>query len=152
MGMDVIGRNPTNKVGEYFRNNVWWWRPLWQYCCAVDADLASKVPYGHSNDGDGLESCEDCEVLASKLQHSIDTGYADFYISQRNLEIERTPFETCTYCEGTGVRNFEGKDMQCNGCEGNGKKKPMDTWYQLNIENIRNFIEFLNNCGGFEIH
>ena len=27
MGMDVYGRNRCSKEGEYFRNNVWWWRP-----------------------------------------------------------------------------------------------------------------------------
>ena len=26
-------------VGYYFRNNVWWWRPLWNYCYAVAEDL-----------------------------------------------------------------------------------------------------------------
>lgn len=28
MGMDLYGKKPLNPVGEYFRNNVWWWRPL----------------------------------------------------------------------------------------------------------------------------
>ena len=25
--------------GVYFRNNVWWWRPLWNYCYAVAEDI-----------------------------------------------------------------------------------------------------------------
>ena len=25
--------------GVYFRNNVWWWRPLWNYCLAVAEDI-----------------------------------------------------------------------------------------------------------------
>jgi hypothetical protein len=28
MGMDVYGKEPKSDKGEYFRNNVWWWRPL----------------------------------------------------------------------------------------------------------------------------
>ena len=151
MGMDVFGRDPTNNVGKYFRNNVWWWRPLWDYCCTVDTDLADKVPLGYSNDGDGLGTCEDCEELASKLQKSIDSGYADFYISQRNLQLECQPLEICDLCSGSGLRNFEGNDIRCNGCEGKGKKKSVDSWYNLDIQNIKNFIEFLNNCGGFQI-
>lgn len=151
MGMDVMGMNPTNKAGEYFRNNVWWWHPLWTYCCEVDPELNSKVPNGHSNDGDGLTDCEECEELADKLQASIDSGFADFYISQRNLEIERIPLETCYICSGTGVREFEGKDMQCNVCEGKGKKKSIDAWYHIDLDNIKSFIEFLRNCGGFQI-
>ena len=38
MGMDVYGIAPTSERGEYFRNNVWWWRPLWDYCCEVDSE------------------------------------------------------------------------------------------------------------------
>ena len=28
MGFDIIGLNAKSKKGEYFRNNVWAWRPL----------------------------------------------------------------------------------------------------------------------------
>ena len=30
MGFDVYGKDPDpgSGSGEYFRNNVWWWRPL----------------------------------------------------------------------------------------------------------------------------
>lgn len=151
MGMDVIGNNPKNEVGEYFRNNVWYWHPLWNYCCDVDKELCDKVPYAHSNDGDGLSDCEECEKLADKLQHSIDTGYADFYIAQRDLEIKNSPLETCQYCEGTGFRQLEGENITCNGCDGKGEMKSISTWYKLDLENIKNFIEFLRNCGGFKI-
>lgn len=151
MGMDIYGISPSDKVGEYFRNNVWYWHPLWDYCCDVDSELCDKVPNGHSNDGDGLDNCEECYKLADKLQHSIDTSYAEFYISQRNLEIENTPSETCDLCQGSGVRIFNDESITCNGCEGKGERKNISTWYKLDIENIKNFIEFLKNCGGFKI-
>ena len=28
MGFDIYGVSPINKKGEYFRNNVWWWRGI----------------------------------------------------------------------------------------------------------------------------
>ena len=52
MGFDLYG-NSKNKKGEYFRNNVWWWRPLWAFCYE-NYEIARKVENGHSNDGDGL--------------------------------------------------------------------------------------------------
>jgi len=55
MGMDVMGMNATSEKGEYFRNNVWWWRPLWDYCLNEHGDIAGQVEHGHSNDGDGLD-------------------------------------------------------------------------------------------------
>ena len=54
MGMDVYGKNPTSEKGSYFRNNVWWWRPLWDYCLEVAPELCSDVS-GHTNDGEGLD-------------------------------------------------------------------------------------------------
>ena len=49
-----------NKVncGIYFRNNCWWWRPLWDYCANIAPDLISDELWdsGHHNDGAGLEA------------------------------------------------------------------------------------------------
>ena len=41
MGMDVFGNNPRNKEGEYFRNNVWWWRPLADFILECYPEIAS---------------------------------------------------------------------------------------------------------------
>ena len=42
MGMDVYGKNQTSEKGSYFRNNVWWWRPLWNYCEELHGDITHK--------------------------------------------------------------------------------------------------------------
>lgn len=51
MGMDVIGQSPVSERGEYFRNNVWWWHPLWEYCERLAPDLIPSDNLGHYNDG-----------------------------------------------------------------------------------------------------
>ena len=33
MGFDLDGVNPISEKGEYFRANVWYWRPLWDFVC-----------------------------------------------------------------------------------------------------------------------
>ena len=55
MGMDVYGTEPKNEKGEYFRNNVWWWHPLWSYCQENYPDITASVKKGHDNSGDGLD-------------------------------------------------------------------------------------------------
>ena len=46
MGFDLVGQN-----GQGFRNNVWWWRPLWDYVCE-HCDLSEKAKQsGNYNDG-----------------------------------------------------------------------------------------------------
>jgi len=73
MGMDVIGRNPRDGVGNYFRNNVWRWHPLAEYGCEVAPEIAAKCRHWHSNDGDGLDA-EDSIRLADLLQKETDAG------------------------------------------------------------------------------
>lgn len=63
MGMDV-----TSKNGNYFRSNVWYWRPLVELMFQADADLYNKVGEGwHYNDGNGLDNAEDCKAMADAL-------------------------------------------------------------------------------------
>ena len=114
MGMDVIGVNPTSKKGEYFRNNVWWWHPLWEYCSVVAPDICKKVIHAHSNDGDGLDE-DDSKALAKLLIASLKNGDADDYISQREQYLAGLPTDTCKWCRGTGMRQwYEKKDGE--GC------------------------------------
>lgn len=152
MGMDVYGIAPENEIGEYFRNNVWYWRPLWEFCCELDCELADKVPLAYSNDGDGLKNCEDCVLLADKIQNSIDNGFADFYIRQREIRLSLLQEEVCHLCNGTGSRIDDlGRNNVCYYCSGQGKTPHWDTHYHLDIENIKNFEKFLRSCGGFRI-
>ncbi len=88
MGMDLIGANPTTKKGEYFRNNVWWWHPLWDYCSFIAPEICNKVTHAHSNDGDGLDK-NDSKKLAKLLNESLKDGTANKYISERNKRIAR---------------------------------------------------------------
>ena len=39
--------------GVYFRNNVWWWRPLWQFVCERFDDVLTEqdMERGCYNDG-----------------------------------------------------------------------------------------------------
>lgn len=39
--------SPLSRRANTFRNNVWWWHPLWDYCLEV-SEVARKVKYGHS--------------------------------------------------------------------------------------------------------
>ena len=42
MGFDVYGMDPQTEKGHYFRNNVWFWRPLWQLICEECDDILTK--------------------------------------------------------------------------------------------------------------
>ena len=66
--------------GYYFRNNVWWWRPLWDYCYFIADDLISEELWnnGHNNDGAGLND-RDAKLLGNRLLQKIREGDADMF-------------------------------------------------------------------------
>jgi hypothetical protein len=171
MGMDVMGNNPISERGEYFRNNVWWWRPLWNYCEELHGDIVRIVENGHSNDGDGLNS-RDAYALGHALDQDIESGVTAEYERNYRERIASLPTSECKYCNGTGIRSDEvgvqnGMPTQeldaevaiivgrthgyCNACRGEGRVEHFATNYGFSVENVRNFADFLMDCGGFEI-
>lgn len=159
MGMDVYGKD-----GSYFRNNVWRWRPLWNYCCEVGSNaIPDKVKAsGHNNDGAGLNE-KDSIKLAKILLHQIEIGETKKYEDEYTAKIEALPDEDCIICGGTGLRanvpNIGPGSNGCNACggsfdgnnRGTGKRRPWAASYPFSVENVKEFAEFLLKCGGFEI-
>ena len=170
MGMDVYGTKPTHTDGEYFRNNVWWWRPLWNYCVEVAPELCGEVD-GHTNGGDGL-TAKKAQRLANILSEMIETGHTYEYEQEYRRTIAELPRKNCGLCQGTGIRTDDvGQDMGmpsrqlstevailtgrthgwCNACDGVGTQEHFDASYPFDVENVREFAEFLKHCGGFSI-
>lgn len=170
MGMDVVGRKPANERGEYFRNNVWWWRPLWDYCVTVAPDLCADVN-GHFNDGDGLNE-DGATQLADILLREIELGLTKAHETEYRDYIANLPRKSCAWCNGTGIRTDEvGVDLGfptreldeataavvgrthgfCNGCHGEGTTESFEADYPFSVENVKEFALFLRSSGGFQI-
>lgn len=171
MGMDVYGKKPTAPSGEYFRNNVWWWRPLANYILEVaPAPLTRKCHSWHSNDGAGLGAA-DARTLAVILQDELDSGRCQIYADAYEAKRKSIPPIMCEICQGSGVRSDSvgvenkqptrriedpehprfGQIGWCNGCDGVGTRPSWDAAYPFSAENVREFVTFLRDCGGFSI-
>lgn len=171
MGMDVIGRKPTAKAGEYFRNNIWWWHPLWEYCHHVAPEICEGV-LGHSNDGDGLPG-DGARKLAQVLRRELESGRTKEHADEHESRRKSLPRHTCDQCDGTGIRSDDvGRNMGmperdltgeqaerlgrssgwCNGCDGEGLRESWEASYFFSEENVAEFAEFLEHSGGFRIH
>lgn len=167
MGMDVIGK----KKDSYFRNNVWWWRPLWNYCKSVAPEICDKVQHGQTNDGDGLNA-EDSAALAKILKDNLANGQCGRYERQYKAWQASLPREKCELCNATGIRtdkvgvdgNMPNRELSieqakkygrtqgwCNGCDGKGDKENWQAHYPFSVDNVQEFADFLEGCGGFEI-
>lgn len=155
MGMDVYGINPSSERGEYFRANVWYWRPLWVMIQNLYPDLAQKVPHAQSNDGDGLES-EDTLLLVSKMKTDLDSGVIEQYVNDYEEERINLPQQDCEFCHQTGYRLWPQEDgtvlqKQCNSCKGTKKVDAWESSYPMDLELVKQFYLFLADSGGFKI-
>lgn len=95
--MDVYGLKPKTEKGEYFRNNVWWWHPLWDFCEYLAPEIASKVKLAHENSGDGLNA-SDSRKLGFHLKDSLANNKAESYIQLYYKSLESLPKEVCSCC------------------------------------------------------
>jgi hypothetical protein len=152
MGFDLYGIKPKNKKGEYFRNNVWWWRPLWEYISKTCDDILTSDDRVAGGFNDGCRISKDkAEKIAKRLSKLIKDGDTKEWEVTRAKTLDMLPDEKCDLCDGTGIR----KDMEvndgCNKCHGKGTVRPLITWYPFSVDNVKEFIEFAENSGGFKI-
>ena len=154
MGVDVYGNAPTTEQGEYFRNNVWAWRPLADYIIDTSPQIAAGCCSWFTNDGEGLNA-KDSTALADALQAEIDAGHTESYAKIRDAEIAAMPNMPCRICGGTGRRlpspDVGPGELPCNGCDETGSVRPWDSHYPFWVENVQGFVTFLRGCGGFKI-
>ena len=85
------GRNP----GTYFRNNVWWWRPLWLYVENACSAKLTHVEWERGTTNDGYEIDTDtAETMADMLEESIENGFLDVWKKGYDKEGDkRYPFD-----------------------------------------------------------
>ena len=101
--------------GIYFRNNVWWWRPLWDFCYNVsdqiDKDLWNS---GHCNDGAGLDD-KQSRLLARDLIVALGHGKeAEFSREmEHNLNNHNGGFKY--YFDRDNVERFIKFLLECGG-------------------------------------
>jgi hypothetical protein len=162
MGMDLFGQNPGSRSGEYFQENIWGWHPLWQYIEDQFPQFAAQVPNAHSNDGDGLNDVQS-RALGFRLNHEINTGRALHYVvSHDQLEaVSGSESGNPWWVEkARGLVIAGGITALTQICqEPKELKAEMSKLidhlsikpFELSLPMIREFAEFLQHCGGFEI-
>ena len=128
MGMDVYGRNPSNKTGEYFRANIFNWPKYVAVVNKVWPELNTQS--WMTNDGDGLDA-KDTVALATRLERYLVLHVGAFpppssepHMGHLVLEALTKHGSTVTYCGDT----------------------------DLTVEKLTQFLAFLRNCGGFHIY
>lgn len=130
MGYDLVGLNPTNEYGEYFRNNIWSWPPLWSFVCHCCNDILTpeQIEEGYSNTGVVIEAWQ-AQLIAQRLKECIVTNTVQILQSEVVIpqKIEQKNQALAKLFGGRGAE----RDLQ---------------------DNLRKFIEFARASGGFRIY
>jgi hypothetical protein len=150
MGFDVYGLSPKSEKGKYFRNSVWWWKPLARFIlenCDVQEEEAED--WG-TNDGQEVSALT-ADHIADRLDMLLKSGAVKEYELEREKRINSLPDVECNFCDGTGYRNDLNMGEICNRCKGKGIARPWETIYPFSEDNVKGFMEFCRESGGFEI-
>lgn len=196
MGFDIYGLNPNLKTkrpeidwskstekekeayfkaldefedanpGYYFRNNVWWWRPLAELIYDKCGDLLSDEQKEGLHHNNGTEFDDDTALaIARRLSDLIKNGYvaeleesikANAKIaSEHNKKIEQKlqdlkkevesirPNENLAPIDYPFPYNNHWKEINA--------QKSWDDSYPFAKENVEEFINFARHSGGFQI-
>ena len=137
-------------VGHYFRNNCWWWRPLWNYCYTIADDLISEELFdsGHHNDGSGLND-EDAKKLGNILMDEIASGRTIQHQASHQQYLDDLPDDDCWSCKNNN--HGHNKKKECKSCNKTGKTENLNKNRPFDVDNVENFAKFCLECGGFEI-
>ena len=142
--------------GVYFRNNVWWWRPLWMFVSESCSDILTDkdIEGGSWNDGHKISKTK-AGKIAKKLHSMIEGGRVKEYEDGYKKDLASLEQVECDVCDATGKRQEPPKtgagDRECNGCNGTGKTDDWAKSYPFSEENVRQFANFCMNSGGFRI-
>ena len=151
--------------GVYFRNNCWWWRPL-GYFISEYCDWLTTEQKKHLQDNSGFEfSHHEAGTIADTLQKMVDDGTA----KDREEENEKERAVADEWNKGINAQQGE-LEKEVKKETGNAKLVPYDysepfkkKWddlqkqidrkahYPFKEANVKRFICFLRECGGFRV-
>lgn len=145
--------------GMYFRSNWWGWRPiiLLSMMAQREYNIPVKINEWDANDGDGLKSPEECNLLADGLER---------FVTERMEIVLHEDDDRVQVCMGAWV-TLDGKFLKEETEEELNNTFPQGTLLftpivmsdGLMVESahstplwlIKKWITFLRNCGGFQI-
>ena len=124
--------------GIYFRNNCWWWRPLWNYVAESCDDIldSDDVEGGSWNDGYKISEAK-ASAIAKRLFELIDSGDTKGYEDFHKKQADESNANNERYLANGGKKYGDGWDWADS--------------YPFDVGNVRDFAKFCSESGGFEI-
>jgi len=153
--------------GVYFRNNVWWWRRLADYILDHTKCVDEK-DFDKWQHNDGHEVDEETAIqIANQLEYLLNTGHATKYKQEIDEEIKKAEEHNNKVEQMLSELRIEvskalNKNVD-NLAPADYPKPFNEKWWEItnqkdyradypfSIDNVKEFIEFARNSGGFRI-
>ena len=145
--------------GDYFRANVWGWRPIWSFVCEVCPDILTEEDFkrGQYNDNHLIEE-DRAKDIAKRLREKMDLARdrqkkyeAEAPNKEKFNKISKPKSELIT-CPGDmqthDPENYERWETLVHS----GHIKFDEMSYPINAKYIEEFANFAENSGGFRIN
>ena len=163
---EAVNAYEKKVIGHYFRNNVWWWRPLWNFVTTACDDFLTEndIDRGSFNDGHKISKTKSIRI-AARIRKLDKTGVLDGYASMIDGYIKKA--EKNNKKLAVKKETLKKKVQKITGTE---HIIPMDYpepyratfeklmdqedrggHYPFKADNVRDFAEFCHQSGGFEI-
>tara|TARA_R100000081_G_scaffold90430_1_gene65583 strand:+ start:1143 stop:1739 length:597 start_codon:yes stop_codon:yes gene_type:complete len=155
----------TSQSGTYFRNNVWWWRPLAHYVLEYTKVIPEDRKEVWSYNDNSEVSQKEAEMIAQQLRYLIDSGHTkkfsrDWEARRKKLEkhndkvekeLEKHTKQVQTKMKNSNLAPKDFPEADKKIWDKIYHKRNSDASYPFSIENVEEFAEFCENCGGFSI-
>ena len=154
-----------NQKGTYFRNNVWWWRPLAKYVILFTQCVPKDEEQCWGYNDNHIVQEEDAKQIAKQLRYLIKTGHTKNFareweakrkkIEKHNEKVEKELSEHTKKVQlkmkdnNLVPRDFPKKDH--DKWEKIYSKRNHDGSYPFSVENVEEFAQFCEHSGGFSI-
>jgi len=163
MGMDVSGRNPKSKDGEYFRACVWSWRPIHGLMILANERGSGKLVTARTldgmgyNDGHGLRAQRECDAMADALERLLSDRKAlrkaGFLVTfdpgdqTEEMVLSFPPKAGMAVDARTGhfIKEDSARKRLAKG------DKAVVSPYRVHESHALEFVGFLRACGGFQV-
>lgn len=155
--LEIMNDWEQENPGYYFRSNWWGWRPI--HAMADIAIETTDLPFSTKdwglNDGGGLKTQEDCDMLADAMELVLT-------LNKKAMEEDSDRIYLCLGAwvtqDGAFVKDEETLNddyplgtIMYNGVV-NKDGELVFPAHSASLSLVKEFITFLRECGGFEIH
>lgn len=136
MGYDLYAVKPSSEKFGYFRSNIWYWRPLWNYVAILSKDILTNDDIEEGNyNNDHIINSELSVIIGNRILESFSNNvFTDF---KDKFEKEKEDLDKENVCSNSNNNTSSSENFYKN--------------YILDKDLLEEFANFCINSGGFQI-